>query len=88
MIDYGLGHHQLVFVACLASVHDTFVIQELLAPTGISSVVLFNKKGVFRLFTKDVVPVQDILVYNSTDVSTEGIYMGNLSSCSMFDSEV
>ena len=74
-----------MFVACLVSVHDTFVIQEILAPTGINSGFLFNTKGVFRLFAKDVVPVQDILVYNSTNVSIESIYMGNLSSCSMFD---
>jgi len=77
-----------VFVAGLASVHDTFVTREILAPTGINSGFLFNTKGVFRLFTKDVVPVQDILVYNSTNVSTESIYKGYLGSCSMFDSEV
>jgi len=77
-----------MFVACLASIDDTFVIQEILAPNGINSGVLFNTKDVFRLFTKDVVPVQDILVYNSTDVSTESIYMGNLRSCFMFDGEV
>jgi hypothetical protein len=78
----------MVLVACLVSVHDAFIIQEKLAPTGINSRFLFNTRGVFRLFTKDVVPVQDILVYNSTNVSTESIYMGDLGSCSMFDSEV
>ena len=75
MMDYGLGHHQFVFVVCLASVHGAFVIQEKLAPTGINSRFLFNTEGVFRLFAKDVVPVQYILVYNSTNVSTESIYM-------------
>jgi hypothetical protein len=48
----------------------------------------FNTKGIFRLFTKDVFPVQDILVYNSTNVSTESIYMGDLGFCSMCNSEV
>ena len=42
-----------MFVACLASIHNAFVIQEILARTGINSGFLFNTKGVLRLFTKD-----------------------------------
>jgi hypothetical protein len=47
-----------------------------LPPTGINFMFLFKTKGIFRLFTNDVVPLQDILVYNSINIPTESIYMG------------
>ena len=70
-----------MFLACLAPVNDAFVIQEKLAP-GINSRLLFNTKRVFRLFTMDVPPIQDTLMYNSTNMSTEA------STWRIFDNEV
>ena len=40
------------------------------------------------MFTKDVVPIQDIFVHNSADVPNQSVYMTYLRSYSVFDREV
>jgi hypothetical protein len=61
-------------------------------PTGKNSGFLFNTKGVFRLFTKDVAPVQAIFVYKSTKrllrASTWGILDPALCSTVKSNSDI